>query len=99
MTTKLLNKGEKKHNIELDELGEPHPEKNLGIAQKGGRGSQISFFFQPKKVFFIDASLKCPNVRNRAGQIAIWARGVYSSLFRYNHTDKKLLFFADFIKN
>jgi len=26
-------------------------------------------------------------------------RGVYSSLFRYNHTDKKLLFFADFIKN
>ena len=26
-------------------------------------------------------------------------RGVYSSLFRYNHTDKKLPFLADFIKN
>ena len=25
----------------MDELGEPHPKKNLGIAQKGGRGSQI----------------------------------------------------------
>ena len=25
-------------------------------------------------------------------------RGVYSSLFRYNHTDKKLPFLADFIK-
>ena len=24
--------------------------------------------------------------------------GVYSSLFRYNHTDKKLLFSADFIE-
>ena len=27
------------------------------------------------------------------------SRGVYSSLFRYNHTDKKLPFLADFIKN
>ena len=26
-------------------------------------------------------------------------RGVYSSLFRYNHIDKKLPFLADFIKN
>ena len=26
-------------------------------------------------------------------------RGVYSSLFRYNHTDKKLPFLANFIKN
>ena len=26
-------------------------------------------------------------------------RGVYSSLFQYNHIDKKLPFLADFIKN
>ena len=30
---------------------------------------------------------------------SIWFRGVYSSLFRYNHTDKILQFLADFIKN
>ena len=31
-------------------LGEPHPKKNLGIAQKGGEGSQILIFF-PQKSF------------------------------------------------
>jgi len=30
---------------------------------------------------------------------SVTARGVYSSLFRYNHIDKKLPFLADFIKN
>ena len=42
--------------------------------------------------------VKIVNVGKKNGQGDSWNRGVYSSLFQYNHTDKKLPFLTYFIK-
>ena len=55
------------------------------------------YFF---KIFLATAKAR-PIEKEEQAQMSdnLLSRGVYSSLFQYNHADKKLQLLADFIKN